>query len=74
MRQETVLIQRFEPGDRVCTPDGEGIILFSKVEFDQDGFYRNQEVIIQLDESNSNNTSNQPIRIDVDAYGCIYIY
>ena len=54
MKQMNVTINVFEKGDRVCTSEGNGTVLY-------DNFFH--EVIVQHDEGISDNPSNEPRKI-----------
>jgi hypothetical protein len=61
-----ITFRYFIEGDYVITPSGYGIVLYDEKEIETEEDFRYSEILIQLKEGNSNNTSNSPIMIDRD--------
>lgn len=58
MKELKVLVHLFENGDRVLTPDGPGTVVKNE-EWTKES-ENNREILVQLDNPHSNNTSNKP--------------
>ena len=68
MKIQLVVVNAFEPGDRVITPDGYGTVISDNISSFKTGQIYNKdffhEVIVQHDEDTSDNPSNQPKKMD----------